>query len=96
MCVKEKTAVLSQQGWTWQSADRPFKNNGTNIIFFCSNKSKIEAAFRDKVSMSAVNTTFPFVDSAKVGNYSMHIPAFPSLNITFCEQRKKEETSTRR
>ena len=26
MCVKEKTAVLSQQGWTWQSADRPFKN----------------------------------------------------------------------
>ena len=22
---KEKTAVLSQQGWTWQSADRPFK-----------------------------------------------------------------------
>ena len=23
---KEKTAVLSQQGWTWQSADRPFKN----------------------------------------------------------------------
>lgn len=40
MCVKEKTAVLSQQGWTWQSADRPFKNNGTNIIFFCSNKSR--------------------------------------------------------
>ena len=33
---------------------------------------------------------------AKVGNKSMHIPAFPSLNITFCEQRKKEETSTRR
>ena len=25
MCVKEKTAVLSQQGWSWQSADRPFK-----------------------------------------------------------------------
>ena len=25
-----------------------------------------EAAFRDKVSMSAVNTTFPFVDSAKI------------------------------
>ena len=59
---KEKTAVLSQQGWTWQSADRPFKKNmkryETNIILFCSNKSKSEAAFRDKVSMSAVKSRF--------------------------------------
>lgn len=31
---------------------------GTNIIFFCISKSKIEAAFRDKVSMSAVKSRF--------------------------------------
>ena len=71
MCVKEKTAVLSQQGWTWQSADRPFKNKnmkryGTNIIFFCISKSKIEAAFRDKVSMSAVELSFLTFDSANI------------------------------
>ena len=57
----------------------------TNIISFCSNKSR-----------NTVELSFLTFDSAKVGNNSMHNPAFPSLNMTFCEQRKKEETSTRR
>ena len=41
-------------------------NNVRVYVCDCSNKSKIAAAFRDKVSMSAVNTTFPFVDIAKL------------------------------
>ena len=49
----------------------------------CSNKSKIEAAFRDKVSMSAVNTTFPFVDSAKLGT-KKSIPLQCNEMLMFC------------
>ena len=98
---KEKTAVLSQQGWfcRMQKLDNiteHFIMVWNKLYIFCISKSKIEAAFRDKSQKSAVNTTFPFVDSAKVGNNSMHIPAFPSLNNLSDEQRKKEETSTRR
>ena len=33
MCVKEKTAVLSQQGWTWQSADRLIKNKNMKSVW---------------------------------------------------------------
>ena len=71
MCVKEKTAVLSQQGWTWQSADRPFKNKKYEKVWnkhyiFCISKSKIEAAFRDKVSMRAVELSFLTFDSANI------------------------------
>lgn len=36
------------------------------------------------------------IHAAKFVKISMHMPSFPSLSDLFCEQRKKEETSTRR
>ena len=68
---KEKTAVLSQQGWSCRVTNslimiNKFKDMEQTLYFFCISKSKIEAAFRDKVSMSAVELSFLTFDSAKV------------------------------
>jgi hypothetical protein len=50
----------------FESTQKQHDEKTNYIRLFCINKSKSEAAFRDNVSMSAVNFTFPLVDDAKL------------------------------
>ena len=63
-CCRSRAGLGSPP--TARSKTKNMKRYGTNIIFFCISKSKSEAAFRDKVSMSAVELSFLTFDSANI------------------------------